>query len=346
MISIIVPVYNVEKYLRQALQSIVRQTYTNLQIICIDDGSLDGSRTVLEEYAQGDSRIEVYSQNNAGCSAARNLGLKYVKGEYLMFVDADDWMDAETCERAVEQLESERADLVLWSYCKEYGMHSDRVLIWDKKRVFSCDEMPVLRRRILGLTREEMNQPERMDSLGTLWGKLYRSSLFLDNEIRFVDLAEIGSAEDVLANLYVMAHANRAVYLPECYYHYRKTNDVSQTRNYRPRLRSQWKCLFSRMEAWRGEFDCSAESRCVLNNRMAYALVGLGLNELSSGLSPACHLRQISEILHADWYRVAVKNLDLSYMPVHWKAVFFCAKHHMTWGVFCFLLIIKYIINK
>ncbi len=346
MISIIVPVYNVEKYLRQALQSIVRQTYTNLQIICIDDGSTDGSVTILQKFAETDPRVEVYSQANQGCSAARNLALQKVRGEYLMFVDADDWLDSDACERTIALIEEEKADLVLWAYQKEYETHGVKVKVWNQKKVFLPSEMPKLRRRILGLSADEMRHPEFMDSLGTLWGKLYRSKIFIENNIRFIDLDEIGSAEDVLDNLYYSAYASKAVYIPDCLYHYRKTNTSSQTRNHRPRLLSQWQRLFRRMEDWRQQFDASEASKIVINNRISYALVGLGLNELSSNGAFREHFKGLTKILHADWYYSAVSSLNLRRLPPHWKVFFFCAKHRMVWFVCGLLIIIKKILDK
>lgn len=93
LISVIIPVYNVEKYLRECLDSVLAQTYTNLEILLVDDGSTDGSGAICDEYAGKDSRIRVIHQENGGLSAARNAGLRAAKGSYIEFVDSDDWID-------------------------------------------------------------------------------------------------------------------------------------------------------------------------------------------------------------------------------------------------------------
>ena len=93
LISIVVPVYNTEKYLPKCLDSLLGQTYKNLEIICINDGSTDGSLQILEDYAKQDNRIIVLSQENAKQGAARNRGLDIAKGEYVTFVDSDDWIE-------------------------------------------------------------------------------------------------------------------------------------------------------------------------------------------------------------------------------------------------------------
>lgn len=100
-VSIIVPVYNVAPYLRQCMDSLINQTYRNIEIICVNDGATDESGAILAEYAAKDSTIKVISQKNAGLSAARNVGFSFATGDYVMYVDSDDWIDLETCETAV-----------------------------------------------------------------------------------------------------------------------------------------------------------------------------------------------------------------------------------------------------
>ena len=116
-ISIIVPVYNVEPYLRQCLDSVVNQTLQGIQIICVNDGSTDGSLTILQEYADKDSRIEVIDKPNSGNpGAARNAGLPRVRGKYMYFLDSDDWIDPRLCEKTYYRLESTGADVVFFFY--------------------------------------------------------------------------------------------------------------------------------------------------------------------------------------------------------------------------------------
>ena len=103
-ISVIVPVYNVEQYLPQCLDSIINQTYKNLEIICVDDGSPDNSGKILDEYAKKDKRIKVIHQENQGVSVARNTGLDNATGKYIGFVDPDDWIEADYYETLTANL--------------------------------------------------------------------------------------------------------------------------------------------------------------------------------------------------------------------------------------------------
>ena len=111
LISVIVPVYNVEKYLRKCLDSICGQTYRNLEILCVNDGSTDDSAAILEEYAARDERIRIYHQQNAGQSTARNLALKHAKGQWITGVDSDDYLDNNTYEYAVTAI-NEQVDII------------------------------------------------------------------------------------------------------------------------------------------------------------------------------------------------------------------------------------------
>lgn len=114
LISVIIPVYNAEKYLRECLDSVCGQTLQDIEIICVDDGSVDGSAGILGEYAAEDSRISVISQSNAGAGAARNRGMEAASGEYLAFIDADDFWKPQLLEKAYEQAEKYDADLCLY----------------------------------------------------------------------------------------------------------------------------------------------------------------------------------------------------------------------------------------
>ena len=113
LVTIVVPVYNVEKYLRKCLNSIVNQTYENIEIICVDDGSPDNSINILNEFAQSDKRVKIIRQENQGLSGARNTGINNAIGKYIMFIDSDDWIELNMVELMVNKIENENLDLVV-----------------------------------------------------------------------------------------------------------------------------------------------------------------------------------------------------------------------------------------
>ena len=115
MVSIIVPVYNSSKYLRKCIDSILEQSYKELEILLIDDGSTDDSRTICEKYASDDVRVIYKRKKNGGVSSARNQGLALAKGEYIIFVDSDDFLEKEIIEKAIDEIKEKDVDLVIWN---------------------------------------------------------------------------------------------------------------------------------------------------------------------------------------------------------------------------------------
>lgn len=120
MISVIMPVYNMEQYLERCLKSVVKQTYSNLEILLINDGSSDKSGDICEQWAKQDRRIRVFHKENGGLSDARNWGLEYAKGEYLCFVDSDDYMEPDMLEKLLNALEKNAAEIAVCNFVYEY----------------------------------------------------------------------------------------------------------------------------------------------------------------------------------------------------------------------------------
>ena len=119
MVSVIIPVYNAEKYLRRCLDSVVNQTYKDIEIIVVDDGSTDGSAVICDEYAARDNRFIVIHQKNGGVSVARQTGLEAVKGDYICFVDADDCIDSKMIDELFQEADTTNSDMIICDYYAE-----------------------------------------------------------------------------------------------------------------------------------------------------------------------------------------------------------------------------------
>lgn len=165
LISIIIPVYNVEDYLEKCLDSVINQTYKNLEIILIDDGSTDTSGKICDQYALQDKRIKVVHQKNGGVSVARNAGLSLVKGKYLTFIDSDDYVHPEYLEYLINLLTSYKATISSCGYKYIYPAKTKEYFVEEKIRVM--DSMEALKRM---LYQSGFNN--------SLWGKLYCIELF------------------------------------------------------------------------------------------------------------------------------------------------------------------------
>lgn len=175
LVSVIVPVYNVYPYLHEALDSVINQTYTNLEIILIDDGSTDGSGEICDEYAERDSRIRVIHQNNKGLSAARNTGLDSMTGEILAFLDPDDAFHYSFIEKSLAVMINEDADMVLCKYDIQYTTNHMKTM--PSKMIQPLIAPGVYKRNdvLSSLVNCKINV--------SVWNKLYRRELW--NSIRF-----------------------------------------------------------------------------------------------------------------------------------------------------------------
>lgn len=343
-ISIIVPVYNVEKYLDQCIQSIVNQTYKNIEIILIDDGSTDSSGQICDNYAQKDERIRVVHKTNSGLSASRNLGLALSQGEYIMFLDSDDWIDTNTCQIAVDKIKVCHSDIVLWSYKREYGDKSIiNYLFGTNEMTWDFRNIDLLYKRLIGPTNQELKNPQSVDSLVTAWGKLYKKEILKD--ILFVDTSIIGT-EDALFNIYVFNRIKKACYIPDCLSHYRKTASNSLTHNYKEKLVYQWKKMYEMIFAFLYENKKSPIYFEALQNRISLGLIGLGLNlSEDSTMSIKEKNKELKKILGMQHYRDALKQLKMNYFPVYWKFFFYLLKKRRTIMVL-FLLNIMNILRR
>ena len=343
MISIVVPVYNVEKYLPRCLDSLVGQTYRDLEIICFNDGSTDGSLSILERYAEMDERLKLVSQKNQGLSSARNVGMEKAQGEWIMFVDSDDWLETGCLEKTIAL--SDNQDLVFFSYVREFENSSapKQVLGMDS---MTFDETDIMRlyERLLAPNGDELGQPEKIDSLSTAWGKMYRTDIIRNHRLCFVSTEEIGT-EDLLFNVEYFSFLRHAQYLAQCLYHYRKSTLSTLSSLYKENLDAKWLRLFEQI------YNVITPLNCVgliiaLERRKALCLLGLGLNITFSQKTWLEQLRMLNDILTSSWYIRAIAQLNTSPLPLHWRCFYGMARRKQTWAVLLMLQVINRIINR
>lgn len=342
-VSVIVPVYNVAPYLPKCLDSILGQSYRNIEVIVVNDGSTDGSLDILQKYAATDNRVRLINQENAGVSAARNNGIKHSVGEYICFVDSDDWIDTDTIERGVRVAAECMVDVVLWGYVKEFSTSSARQPLSAKEEKYTGDDIVTLYRRILGPVGEQLRHPECVDSYVTPWGKLYRASIIRDNNIEFVSTKELGTGEDLLFNVQLFPYIKSAVVLPCCLNHYRKNNASSLTSTHKPHFFTQWTRLQNLI--WH-EIEGNALLEEAFYNRIACTMIGLGLNEHAADVSYSEHKKRIFDILSTERYKKAIGMMKYSYLPIHWKVFFLSCRYRLFFVYWLLIKVIKKIISR
>lgn len=205
-VSIIVPVYNVEKYLSECLDSLISQTLSDIEIICINDGSKDSSLEILEKYAQKDKRIVVINQENSGVSTARNTGMKCANGEYIGFIDSDDWIDSDFYEKLYNSAKNNDADITVASIIRYRKIEQKYRVKYIKEKAFTD-----LQDKISACS---------VPRICYVWNKLYRKELIQDDlftpNVYF---------EDVIWLPNIIKKANKVVTVDGINYYYRVNND-------------------------------------------------------------------------------------------------------------------------
>lgn len=212
-ISVIIPVYNVEKYIEECIDSTINQTYPNLEILLIDDGSTDNSGDICDMYAEKDSRIKVIHQINGGLGNARNTGLNNATGDYIMFADSDDFFTPNACEIMLNEIESKNADYVIgnYQYCTEESEP------WEKP-IFDTDKYKNFKLNI----KDYKHSFYIMNS--SVCNKIFRTSFINEIGVRF---EEGIPAEDAIFSTYCFMKTKKVYYISDVMYLYRQRREAS-----------------------------------------------------------------------------------------------------------------------
>ena len=219
LVSIIVPIYNSENFINRCIDSLVNQTYENIEIVAIDDGSKDNSLEILNQYTKKDKRIKVFSQLNQGPSAARNTGLKKSNGDYIMFVDIDDYIDLDMVRLLVTNTENNESTLVL---CDNSEIWSDRV---EERKILDD-----LDGNVTNISRSKVIKSISSGRAGLVCCKLFSKNIINNHHIKFDK--DVKMCEDQIFFLNISIHCEKFIYVPKSLYYYDRRNENSITVKY------------------------------------------------------------------------------------------------------------------
>lgn len=236
-VSVIIPVYNAQEHLKQCLESIINQTLKEIEILCIDDGSQDNSLSILREYASRDSRIQVIQQANGGAGAARNTGLRAACGEYLSFLDSDDFFEPKMLEKAYHQIEQYKADMVVFN-SDQFQMDQSifAAVPWVFRKIDIPPYQPFSHRELTGNVFKTF--------VGWAWDKLFSRSFILEHNLCF---QEQRTSNDLYFVFSALSLAKRIVVVDEILAHQRRgsSTSLSVTRE------KSWHCFHDALLALR-----------------------------------------------------------------------------------------------
>lgn len=316
-VSIIVPVYNAEKYIIKCLDSVINQTLKDIEIIIIDDGSTDGSSEICKEYASKDSRIIYYKKENEGLAAARQDGIERASGEYVGFVDSDDWLELNMYEEMYVSALKENADIV---FCNCFFNDNETDRIHLEPGVYNREEIEkfILTRSLAGISKKGSNSVIRWSNCL----RLYKMSVIKENNISFG--RKFRRSQDLQLTFETTLHAKKYVSLNDkCLYHNRTTDNNSSlsrgyTKNYWQLIRPLIDVLYK---------DVAEYKKQDLSNQMHLCMFFFAVNGVQNEYEKSDFgflkkLKKLNEVVKDPVTQNAIKHVDSSKLNNYYKMIY------------------------
>lgn len=254
LLSVIIPVYNVKPFLKQCVESVIYQNYKNIEVIIVDDGSTDGSAELCDELSQIDSRIVVFHKDNGGLSSARNFGLDESHGEWIAFVDSDDWVDKDIYTTLIRLAVKNSTQIASCSFYKNINSEDFAVSVSEFERIYELREI------VSGLLTQKEIRFE-------VWNKIWRRDLI--GSTRFV---EGQVSEDIHWDRILFTESKRIIYTNRPLYHYR----IRRPGNTRSSFKIGRLCVFEEFDAWANDLynlGMEYEANIILSIAMKFAVI-------------------------------------------------------------------------
>lgn len=334
MISVIMPVYNVEKYVGMAIESVIKQTYTEWELIIVDDGSTDESLSICQKYVKKDQRIHLVTKENGGVSSARNKGLEYAGGQWIYFMDSDDRL-AETCfEIAIKYIKENSVDILNWNYACEDATGINYVNVISPHE-FIEEQPEKLVKNILFYGYDRKDPDKKRGPLRSPCNKLFKREIIFENEIRFDKEIKIG--EDALFCAMCFRKADRVMFVNEYLYYYRRVSD-SADRKYREDIEQVFNSLLDKTYQFLlhdfGQLEINTCFAGLAYDCMARALEKKFVNR-ENPKSRKERIKQIQKFAENPWIKKAFSNeIDQSVFELKQKAIIFCIRKKMYAGMY------------
>ncbi len=334
-VSVVLPIYNVERYLDRCIRSVVNQTYTNLEIILVDDGSPDNCPAICDSWAKKDSRIRVIHKSNSGLGMARNSGIEAATGKYICFLDSDDYVSADIIKKGLESAEINNADIVLWGFKEvdKKGNVTKEFIPCSEKNCFSGDEIQTI--FLPALYKQSTNDKIISNLRISAWTCMFSTETIHRLKWRFVSEREIIS-EDTYSFLFFYRNISKVAIIKEALYYYCE-NETSLTRTYR-------KDRYDKIKYFYGECVAAAE-KLNYNEKVKDALVYPYLANIIAALKMIVtsendyksKIKEINRIANDEVFREVIKDTNMMEMPLKWRILFESMRRKL--GRFVFMIV-------
>ena len=343
MVSIIVPVYNVEKYLKKAVESVINQTYPDWELILVDDGSTDSCPEICRQYERQDQRIQAVTKENGGVSSARNVGLKRARGEWICFLDGDDWLEERCLETALKET-SKDVDIVCWNYWKNTQDSQQKNAPIIPQRIVADD--PAQLARVVMFPQYALKTAGKsFSAIKGVWTKLIRRSIISENRLTFNEQVQIG--EDGLFGAQCFEKAGKAVFVNEYLYHYRMDNE-SATRSCRPDIKDVYSNTLNAFKVLADRYGDPETRLCY--GGLTYACVARSTEKYyfhhKNTLPLKKKLRALKKYLGEEQIQYGVSGItDSRIFYMKQRLVIFCIRHKSALGLYI-LSVMKQRMNR
>jgi glycosyltransferase involved in cell wall biosynthesis len=348
MISVIIPIYKSEKFLEQAIQSVLDQTYSNLELVLVNDGSPDASNLICTDFANKDNRVVYIEQKNAGAAHAMREGFKRSKGDFIMFLDADDWVNPKTLEIANSFLSRTDCDIIFWNRIRESSDHSTKVPSFlPANELFIHERLDWIKRRAFGLIDNELTDITKFDQISSGWGKVYKRKLIENDSYCLVDENNKGNfdAEFVCR---MFSHCSSIQYINEFLNHYRVYNVNSITKSHGSILFEKYKPMFNNLNNFIQKNNLKSQFQKALDNRISVSILNCILAMTSSSNNCFENYNSIKKILNDDLYVKSIANFQVTKLkPIHSLFFKLCKnKNFFLVLIFAYLIKVVKIVKK
>ena len=324
-LSVIITIYNTpEKYLRKCIESIQNQTLQEIEIILVNDGSDKQIQSICEEYQKKDNRIKLINQKNRGESVARNVGIEHSTTENITFVDSDDWIESDMCEKLTNYIKQikEDFDIIIFNCYVDYPKRSIKNMFYPKSDLLNKQDIEQIQLQNIEKGLTEYYPPET--NISVPWAKVYKKSFIMRNHLKFIP--NIIRMPDAVFNMEAFEKANKIYVLQEYLYHYQK-NDFAICQRYSKDTINYYETYIELVKKYIKKYHKNEKFIDTLNIKIVTSIDKYMYNYFFHKDNPQKDIEnEFKELLNKELYIDAMKNVKIKYLSLYQRLVLNNAK--------------------
>lgn len=324
-VSVIVPIYNSEQYISRCVKSLINQTLENIEIILVNDGSSDNSYEIIKEFQKNNDNIKVINKKNSGVGDTRNIGIDNAIGEYIGFVDSDDWISCEMYSNLYNEAKKNNCDIAMCSIVKE-----------NKHGKKDYEKINIQKNKVM---ENILQYPESFrDIAGSTCKAIYRRSMLNSNKIRF--LKDLPLSEDKIFNMYALKYANKIIYLDKYLYTYFE-NEVSAVEKYRENIVNEVVKVKIAQDEWFCNLKINNDNlKAEYDNQFISIIIQCILNEFKRSKNFNYIIKKINYIINNNYIKnFIMQNKFFMKFSLRNKIIYICIKLKASYLLYLYCIV-------